>query len=106
MHSTGRHYYQRNHYSKGAVCQWLFESMCGIRVAGENRFTIAPLPGGSLTHAEASYRSVYGLVKSGWTSENGKTVYAVAVPANCEAELRLPGGRRETLAAGSYTFED
>ena len=34
-----------NHYSKGAVCQWLFDSMCGINVAGENRFIIAPKPG-------------------------------------------------------------
>ena len=30
-----------NHYSKGAVCEWLFGTMCGINVAGENRFTIA-----------------------------------------------------------------
>ena len=95
-----------NHYSKGAVCDWLFKSMCGIRVAGENAFVIAPQPGGSLTHAEAAYNSVYGLVKSGWTRDNGKTVYAVTIPANCEAELRLPGGRRETLRAGSFVFEE
>ena len=95
-----------NHYSKGAVCQWLFESMCGIRIAGENRFTFAPLPGGSLTHAEASYNSVYGLVKSGWTREDGKLVYTFTVPANCTAELLLPGGRRETLVAGTYSFEE
>lgn len=94
-----------NHYSKGALCEWLFKSMCGIRVEGERHFGIEPLPGGSLTHAEASYNSVYGLVKSGWTREDGKTVYAVSVPANCTAELRLPGGRRETLGPGSYTFE-
>ena len=79
--------------------------MCGIRVAGENRFKIAPLPGGHFTHAEASCNSVYGLVKSGWTREVGKTVYTVAIPANCTAELRLHGGRRESLGAGSYVFE-
>ena len=27
-----------NHYSKGAVCEWLFRSMCGINIDGENRF--------------------------------------------------------------------
>ncbi|MBR4394166.1 MAG: family 78 glycoside hydrolase catalytic domain [Oscillospiraceae bacterium] len=94
-----------NHYSKGAVCEWLFKTMCGIRVAGENRFVIAPRPGGSFTHAEAGYNSVYGLVKSGWARENGKTVYSVTIPANCTAELHLPDGTNETLAAGSYTFE-
>ncbi len=40
-----------NHYSKGAVCEWLFDTCCGIRVDGENRFAIAPRPGGHLTHA-------------------------------------------------------
>ena len=31
-----------NHYSKGAVCEWLFTTMCGIQVERENRFAIAP----------------------------------------------------------------
>ena len=95
-----------NHYSKGAVCEWLFKSMCGIRVAGENRFTVAPRPGGHFTHAEASYNSVYGEVKSGWTREDGKTVYRVSVPANCTAEIVLPGGTHETVAAGEYIFTE
>ena len=63
-----------NHYSKGAVCAWLFRTMCGIRVDGENRFTVAPLPGGHFTHAEAAYTSVYGELRSGWTREKGKIV--------------------------------
>ena len=32
-----------NHYSKGAVCEWLFRSMCGINIDGENRFVIKPM---------------------------------------------------------------
>ena len=94
-----------NHYSKGAVCEWLFKSMCGIRVAGENRFVIAPIPGGSLTCAEASYNSVYGTVCSRWEKKDGQIVCTVTVPANCTSELRLPGGRREALCAGSYVFK-
>ncbi len=35
-----------NHYSKGAVCAWLFKTMCGIRIAEENHFVIAPRKGG------------------------------------------------------------
>lgn len=34
-----------DHYSKGAVCRWLFDTMCGIRPDGENRFKITPHPG-------------------------------------------------------------
>ena len=95
-----------NHYSKGAVVEWLFRTMCGIRVTGENHFTIAPLPGGHFTHAEASYNSVYGLVRSGWKREDGQTVYTISIPANCTAEILLPDGRRESVAAGEYRFEE
>lgn len=95
-----------NHYSKGAVVEWLFTTMCGIRLSGENRFVIAPRPGGHFTHAEASYVSAFGLVKSGWKRAEGKTVYTLTVPANCTALVRLPGGRTETVHAGTHSFEE
>ncbi len=92
-----------NHYSKGAVCSWLFDSLCGIRVAGENHFVIQPLVGGKLTHAKAGYQSIYGKVESGWQRCDGKTVYTVTIPAGCTAELRV-NGKSETVTAGTYTF--
>ena len=95
-----------NHYSKGAVVEWLFTTMCGIRVAGENRFTVAPLPGGSLNHAEACYTSVFGKISSKWEKRDGKTAYTVTVPANCEAEIILPKGLRKTVGAGTWTFTE
>lgn len=95
-----------NHYSKGAVCEWLFTTMCGIRIAGENRFTIAPRPGGSLAHAKASWLSPFGLVESGWEKTGDGIVYTIAVPANCEAEVRLPDGRTETVGAGEHRLEE
>ena len=94
-----------NHYSKGAVCEWLFKTMCGIRVEGENHFTIAPRPGGHFTYAKASYDSVYGRVESGWRREDGKTVFEITVPANCTAELRLSGEAPCRLTAGAWRFE-
>ena len=95
-----------NHYSKGAAVEWLFSTMCGIRVAGENRFVIAPRPGGHFTHAGAKYDSVYGTVESRWERTDGKTVYTITVPANCTAEIILPGGRTETVDAGFYTLTE
>jgi len=94
-----------NHYSKGAVCEWLFKTMCGIRVAGENCFLITPRPGGHFTHAEASYDSVYGEVKSSWKRKDGKTVYTVTIPSNCTAEMCLPGRDPIILKAGESQFE-
>ena len=95
-----------NHYSKGAVVEWLFTSMCGINVAGENSFVVSPLPGGSFTHAEAKYNSIYGMVESSWERRDGKTVYTITIPANCTAEIRLPEGMSQTVGAGTYTFEE
>lgn len=94
-----------NHYSKGAVCQWLFSSMCGINVDGENHFVIAPKVGGHFTFANASYKSVFGVVRSGWMVEDGKTVFTVEIPANCTAEIVLPNGEKKTVAAGKHTFK-
>ena len=95
-----------NHYSKGAVCEWLFTTMCGIKVDGETHFTIAPKPGGHFSHAKATYNSIYGNVSSEWKKDDDKTIFSVTVPANCSADIKLPGGKTETVAAGHYIFID
>ena len=94
-----------NHYSKGAVCQWLFESMCGIKVSGENEFVITPKPGGSFTYAKAEYNSVYGKVSSSWMKiEAGNFQFEFTVPANTTAKVILPDGREQLCNAGTYKF--
>lgn len=93
-----------NHYSKGAVVEWLFTTMCGIRVAGENRFTIAPRPGGHFTHAKADYISVYGRVESGWRKTGDGMEFTVTIPANCTALVRLPDGSQREQGAGTRSY--
>ena len=93
-----------NHYSKGAVCQWLFSTVCGIRPDGENRFTVAPRPGGSLTHADASYVSICGKIESRWQACDSGYLFTVTVPANCEATVHLPDGSRHIQPAGTVTY--
>lgn len=88
------------------MVEWLFTTMCGIQVDGENHFTVAPQPGGHFTHAEASYTSVFGKVSSKWEKKDGKTTYTVEIPANCEAEIKLPSGRIETVGAGQYCYTE
>ncbi len=94
-----------DHYSKGAVCEWLFGDMCGIKVSGENEFTIAPKAGGKFTFAECEYQSVYGKVSCGWERQKGKTTYKIVIPANTTAKVILPGGEK-TLTAGEYEFAE
>lgn len=93
-----------NHYSPGAVCQWLFDTVCGIRVDGENHFVIAPILGGTLTEAQAGYRSLYGKVETAWKKDERGMHYSITIPANTTAELILPDGRTETLLSGTYEF--
>ena len=94
-----------NHYSKGAVCEWLFKTMCGIRVDGENHFTIAPRPGGHFTHAAASYQSVYGKVESGWEKKGDSYMLTVCIPCNTTARICLPDGSEQQVGAGRYTID-
>lgn len=93
-----------NHYSKGAVIQWVFDTMCGIRLGGENEFIIAPRPGGHFTSAKAEYASVYGKVSCGWKRSSEGIEFEVAIPANCRALVRLPDGSEQEQAAGERQY--
>lgn len=59
----------------------------------EFRAPFGRLPG--VSHVQASYRSLYGLIESSWASpENGSTYsHNVTVPPNCVATLRIQGAR-------------
>ncbi len=93
-----------NHYSPGAVCAFLYDTVCGIRISGENFFTLKPQPGGTLTFASAVYNSPYGKITSAWEKRDGKYVYSFEIPSNTTARLVLPDGRSELLKSGKYTF--
>lgn len=104
-----------NHYSKGAVVSWLFDTMCGITVQSPRFFTISPRPGGSFTYACATYDSSYGRVESSWRRAGsgpegpegpGQTVtFTITVPPNCEADVHLLDGRSVRQGPGTVTYE-
>jgi alpha-L-rhamnosidase len=95
-----------NHYSPGAVCEWLFNTAAGIKVAGENRFVIRPIPGGTLCFVRAEYRSIYGKVSSCWErGEDGGYTFIISIPPNTSAEIILPHGKMHTVNSGTYTYK-
>ena len=94
-----------NHYSKGAVCEWLFKTMCGLQIDGENHFVIAPKPGGSLTHAKAVYHSIYGTVECGWEKTEEGYLFRISIPANTTATFILPEGEQVELEPGERILE-
>ncbi|MGI5989484.1 MAG: family 78 glycoside hydrolase catalytic domain [Lachnospiraceae bacterium] len=94
----------RNHYSPGAVCQWLYETVLGIRLVGDRKFLIGPVPGGSLTYAKGEWKSVYGTVKAAWQKTKDGLKFEFEIPVNTSAEVKLPDGRTKHLTAGKYSF--
>ncbi|WP_336772527.1 alpha-L-rhamnosidase [Paenibacillus sp. MMO-58] len=84
-----------NHYSYGAVCDFLFAGIAGIRpvweIPGYKHFLLKPLVGGTLTNASATYASLYGNIQSSWEKSNEQVTYRFGVPANTTATIMLPG---------------
>ena len=97
-----------NHYAYGAIGSWLYTRLCGLRrlEPGYKRFAVAPGFMKGISHAELSYESVYGTIKTAWRCEKKTITLDLTVPANTTAELTLPE-RNETLILGSgeYHYE-
>ena len=95
-----------NHYSYGAVCEFLFGYVAGIRPDFENpgykTFKLQPLMGGSLTDARAVCESQYGTIVSEWKRQGEEWEYHCKIPVNTKAEVTLPDGRTEVLGSGEY----
>lgn len=97
-----------NHYSYGAVCEFLFGYVGGIQPMwekpGYQEFAIRPVIGGSLTQARAEYESPYGKIVSAWQLEDGQIKYDFTIPVNTKAHITLPDGRSAVLGSGSYSM--
>lgn len=93
-----------DHYSKGAVLEWVFSKMCGLTVGEKNTIFVAPVPGGNITYAKLKYKSIYGTIFCGWNKTKEGITYRVSIPANVTAHLVLPGGKVSVLSAGEYTI--
>lgn len=85
----------RNHVMLlGDLIIWLYEDLAGIKCniegAGFKKIIMQPHFPKGLTHVKASYKSIYGLIKSEWTKENGNFTWNITIPANTSAIVKLP----------------
>ncbi|WP_346861089.1 family 78 glycoside hydrolase catalytic domain [uncultured Draconibacterium sp.] len=92
-----------NHYSFGAVGQWMLAYSLGIQrdEPGFQKFILQPNPDptGEMTSAQGHYDSMYGRIDSKWEIKDGQLIYEATVPANTTATLYLP------VVAGSSVKE-
>jgi alpha-L-rhamnosidase len=86
-----------NHYAFGAVGEWLYRFLLGIDqepgTAGFGQLLIRPHPGGSLSWARGSYRSVRGPVGASWERSGDRFDFRVELPPNVSASVRIPSGQ-------------
>ena len=92
-----------NHYSFGAIEEWMFSYMLGIRPVeadpGYHSFILNPRVGGSFSFVQGHYDSVYGRIESGWKRlDDGSVQFDFTVPANTTAFLQLPLGDGATVS--------
>ena len=112
-----------NHYAYGAIVEWMYRFMCGLNPVleqpGFKRARIAPVSDPRFEFARCTYDSAAGLYESGWKRVDGKLVYTVKVPFDCEADFvpeladaqwtvngrpAAPHDGKITLTAGEYTI--
>jgi len=91
-----------NHYSFGAVGQWMMAYSLGIQrdEPGFRKFVLQPGPDptGQMKWAAGYYDSMYGRIKSSWKTENGVLTYEASVPGNTTARLYLPASSVDSIS--------
>lgn len=97
-----------NHYSYGAIGDWLYRKVAGINPLepGYRKVLIHPYLTHGMTEMAASFETMYGTVKSAWSCKDGKLTVDVQIPTNTTAVLMLPEQEGElSLGSGSYHYE-
>ncbi|WP_299059527.1 glycoside hydrolase family 78 protein [uncultured Polaribacter sp.] len=96
-----------NHYAYGAIGRWMYERIAGIKPVkvGYKEIEIAPIPGGPLTSAAATYNSPYGNVSSSWKLVDKQFYLDIIVPPNTTAQVLVPGNIQENIQVNGGEFE-
>lgn len=77
-----------SHYAFGAVNEWMFESVAGIKRKGigYSSFEIKPeIPNSGISSVESKYRSIAGEIKSNWKIMGRELEQTIQIPVNTTA---------------------
>lgn len=88
-----------NHYALGAVADWIYQVVMGIRPAqpGYKRVLIQPTPGPGIDWVKGSLRSPVGEIAVAWSTESGNITLDVLLPSGIEADVVFPDGSSQVL---------
>lgn len=78
----------------GDLLIWYYENMAGIKsnpeTPGFKQIIMKPDFNAGLTFVNASYESIYGLIKSDWEKNKNTLEWKITIPANSSAVVYLP----------------
>ncbi len=78
----------------GDLIIWMYEDLAGIKPDPEDpgfkHIIMKPYPTGDLTFTDASYKSVYGDIKSAWNLDDNGFKWDITIPANTTATVYVP----------------
>lgn len=81
-----------NHYAFGAVGEYLYDAVGGIRPGspGYKSIVIRPVIESGLTWAKTTFRSPHGPIATSWKRTGNKITLEVTIPTNTTATIYLP----------------
>ncbi len=103
----GNPHHSLNHYSYGAIGNWLYQVVAGIApgAPGYRHTIFQPQPGGGLTFASATYQSLYGEIAANWQNDGERFQLTVTVPANTTATVVIPARLGRRITEGGIALE-
>ncbi|MCX7522854.1 family 78 glycoside hydrolase catalytic domain [Microbacterium sp. STN6] len=95
-----------NHYALGAVADWIYQVIGGVRPAepGYTRVRIQPVPGPGLAWAETTYDSGAGRIDVAWRLDENRFTLRTSLPESTPAEIALPNGEIIEVLGGTHEF--
>lgn len=99
-----------NHYSFGAVGQWMITHSAGIQrgAPGFKEIVLAPKidTQGGIDSVKAFYDSPYGKITSEWSLIGNQLTYDAVIPANTQATLHLPANAADAVTESGVKLAD
>ncbi|TXK33905.1 Bacterial alpha-L-rhamnosidase [Pontibacter qinzhouensis] len=88
----------------GDLVSWYYEDLAGIKSSREQTgfklIEMKPLLVDGLDFVNASYHSMYGLIKSDWKKEKKRFTWKISVPANTKAIVYIPASSEKNVTEG------
>ncbi len=93
-----------NHYSLGAVGEWMYRMMGGIDLLepGYRRISIHPYPTAKFRNACVQYRSISGVIASFWFRDKNGFHLVVRIPPNTSARIHVPCDENAVIEEGAH----